>query len=192
MELKSIATTLSQAIDQQSGTDQTKKTEYYKALNSALYSRWKQSTDSKEKRLLEYLHTRLDTIQKGLLPKDSSSTLSQASSIVTDTPVMNITAIHTSSPSLDFSNPVLKNYVFAQNKRFPKSITTILDGFTQKIGSKIDSKNISSDKKDMLYKQVSTALSTKASTTTDIKEQKFLQYIENHLFIRQQEMKLLR
>lgn len=81
-------------------------------------------------------------------------------------------------------------YDFSQEKRFPKAITSVLDGFTQAITQKIEAKKPSASNKDALYKQVLATLDSKLKTSSDLKERKILQYVRNHVYIRQQEAKI--
>lgn len=84
--------------------------------------------------------------------------------------------------SLDFKNPVLLAYDFTQDKRFPKTVTTVLDSMSDGISSRILSKNISSAAKKSLYNELIATLDTALKTKTDIREQKILQYIRNRLY----------
>ncbi len=82
------------------------------------------------------------------------------------------------------------SYDFTQDKRFPKTVTTVLDRFTQAIVSKIETKKPSASNKNTLYKQALSILDNKLKTSTDIKERKVVQYVRNHVYIKQQEGKL--
>lgn len=104
--------------------------------------------------------------------------------------IASVPAIEVSSLGIDISNPAFANYDFTIDKRFPRTVTSPLDGSIQSIAAKIDSKNPSANNRELLYTGIISALDTRIRTTTDIKEQKILQYIRNHLYIRQQQEKI--
>lgn len=182
-------------------------------VNTSLFDQWKQSTDNKEKRLLEYLHIRLNTIQKRLLPNDISptpssqtkkesvqeiSSLLEARALISKITSVEAkplestmqTTVGISSLGIDFSHPILNDFDYTQSKRFPRSITIVLKGFTQAIVDKIHSTGLSVYNQDALYTQLFSVLDTQIYKTTDIKEKKILQYIRNYTYMNQQEEKM--
>lgn len=196
-ELNFIITKITRILDAKAGSDRIKKTRYYQAASLSILNRLEKTTSEKDKRILEYLHTRLVTVSRGILslkpaisqvaaigePAMVSPPLPTVSMEPMRTPVSTIAF---SSLGIDFGHPAFTNYNFSQNRRFPRTITTVLDRFTESIVRKIDSiKN-----HDTLYNQIFTLLDERIQTTADTKERKILQYIRNHVYIAQQEEKI--
>lgn len=195
-ELNFFITKITRILDKKAGTNTVKKARYYKAVDLFILNRWKKVSSEREKRILEYLHTRLITVSKGLLSETLSSRTTVVpeptraySGSVTDS-MKTKTDIGFSYLGIDFSHPALIGYDYTQTKRFPKTITTVLDRFTYMIVDRITSENLSKKNKEHLYDQVFSILDEKMRTSVDIKELKIVQYIRNHVYIRQQEEKI--
>lgn len=182
--------------------NEAKRVRYYRMVDSYMLNRAKNTGNGREKRIFEYLHTRLVTVSKGILsgkiPTSSPPVSGVAAMVPTNkqTPsaepvTVAVPIMDFSSLGIDFSHSALMDYDFTQDKRFPKTVTNILDSFTQTIVGKIDSNNPSASSRETLYKQVFAVLDTKMKTTADIKERKIVQYIRNHVYLRQQERKTM-
>lgn len=127
-------------------------------------------------------------VSKGLLsPKNSVSQTVESTESAVISPVLPtvipeiitppVPSMELSSLGINLSHPVFLGYDFTKNKRFPRAITLVLNGFVQTITNKIDSKNLSADNRDSLYKQIFSVLKTEMKIQTDIKEQKIIRYI---------------
>lgn len=147
---------------------------------------WKQTNSMKDKRILEYLHTRLGVISKGIL--------SQKPGISSDSVEQMIPSISISAPpvsgeifspiTVDLSHPLLVNYDYTQNKRFPKNMRNILDSFVALIvREKIESKNPSLLVRDALYDELLKTWDEKIETTESTRERKIFQYMRTETYI---------
>ncbi|NCP76929.1 hypothetical protein GW830_02190 [bacterium] len=139
---------------------------------------------------MENLHLRLVFESNGILSYKSSTTVVQPSTQTTivSIPVTSVSTTDFALLGIDFANPAFIGYDYTQNKRFPRTITTVLDKITLSIVEKIDSKN----NRDILFIQILDLLDNKIRSTNDIKERKILQYIRNHVYLEQQERNILR
>lgn len=182
-ELNFIMTKITKVLDRKAGVNQAKRAKYYQALDAYMSNRAQKSVSEKDRRILEYLRIRLVTVSKGLLSA-LTPTLSQGERGIVSSP----SAVDFSSLGIDFSHAALASYDFAQDKRFPKTVTNVLDGFVQTIASRAES----ASNRAVLYKQAFAALDDRMRTTTDIKERKIVQYVRNHVYIRQQENMMVR
>jgi len=158
-ELRSIIAKIVTTIEQKSQGNIAKKIAYYKAVDAYLFSHWKRSSGEKEKRILENLHLRLVSESNGILSYKSSTTVVQPNTQTTivSIPVISVSATDFALLGIDFANPAFIGYDYTQNKRFPRTITTVLDRFTLSIVEKIDSKN----NRDVLFIQILNLLDNK-------------------------------
>lgn len=218
-ELNFIMTKITKYLDSKAGSDTAKKVRYYKALDAYMLGRYKNTTSERDKQILSYLHTRLGVVSKGLLTGNTSSNtpapvVQQPIVVVNPTPVQQPVQSTTPAPvqrtptielttpptvttpeidvttlGINLSNPVLMSYDFTQEKRFPKTVNTVLNSFAENIVNKIEA-NTSRTARENLYSKTLTALETKAKASSSIKEQKIFQYVKNRVYIRQQENKI--
>ncbi len=72
------------------------------------------------------------------------------------------------------SHPAFSSYDFRLEKRLPKNITKVLDGFIENIFIKIDQKGLSRKNREAMYLEVLSSLEILLKTSTDAKEQKIL------------------
>lgn len=194
-ELNFILTKITKALDKKAGMDKIRQARYYQALDAYIQGRAKKAANEKDKRILGYLRTRLVTVSKGLLSvRTPGPVVSASRTVVTSEPVPRdpVSTMEFSSLGIDFSHPAFANYDFTQDRRLPKTVTNVLDGFVQAIVSKIGQGNASAIDRESFYKQVFVTLDNKMQMTTDGKERKILQYVRNHVYIRQQENMMLR
>lgn len=62
-------TKITRILDRKAGASQAKKARYYRALDAYMSARAQKIANEKDKRILEYLRTRLVTVSKGILSK---------------------------------------------------------------------------------------------------------------------------
>jgi len=66
----------------------------------------------------------------------------------------------------------------------------VLDSFVEKILIKIDKDSISSKGREATYVKILSLIDDTLKTGPDIKEQKILRYIKNHIYLKQQQEKI--
>lgn len=197
-------TKVTKLLDAKAGASETKRARYYQIVNAYLLSRAARTTNDRDKQILEYLHTRLVTVSKGLLTSATPGITVVSSPapavtevknpvvlipVTTETPVVSAPMGDISALGIDFANPIFAGYDFTLDKRFPRNITNFLDTEVLNIIAKIDAKKPSAANREGLYKEVFAILDDRLKNTTDIKERKIVQYIRNHVYIQQQEEK---
>lgn len=205
-ELNFIMTKITKVLDAKAKGNPSKKIAYYRALDAYMLNRYNNSPSIKDKRILAYLHTRLGVVSKGFLAQQTPETITYSDTSVSHaTSMQSIHAQETMNPDtptspayvknfsdlgIDFTNSVFDAYEFNQNKRFPRTITRVLDMFVQNIVIKMDEKKLSFENQAVLYEQILSILDEKLKSNIEIKERKIIQYIRNHIYIKQQEERI--
>lgn len=151
--------------------------------------------------MLGYLRTRLAVVSKGLLTGNPPTPIPPAvvrpsvsipaPIAITKVPTADIatpSASTSTAPTLaiDLDNPILSSYDYAQDKRFPRTITALLNAFASDIATKIDS-NPSASVRKQLYGDTLSSLEKRIQAAGTAKEQKILRYMYNRVYIREQE-----
>lgn len=76
-ELNFIMTKITKILDKKAGANEIKKARYYQAVDAYILNRANKTTSKKDKRIFEYLHTRLVTLSKGLLSQKTPTIITQ-------------------------------------------------------------------------------------------------------------------
>lgn len=71
-ELNFFITKLMKILDAKAGQNEAKKKQYYQAVNIYIANRAQQTSDAREKRIMEYLRTRLVVATKGIIVQEKS------------------------------------------------------------------------------------------------------------------------
>lgn len=71
-ELNFFITKLMKILDAKAGQNEAKKKQYYQAVNIYIANRAQQTFDAREKRIMEYLRTRLVIASKGVIAQEKS------------------------------------------------------------------------------------------------------------------------
>lgn len=185
-------------IDEKAGTDSTKKTLYYHALETYMLNLINTTTDKREKRIFEYLHTRLLTISTDIFPaKNPIAASPQTSSNVavlynTNNISESTTIITNSTPSSVSSGnntilPTLATYDVMQSKHLLKSIRVELDRLAEILIDKIGaSQPMDIDARTILFEKLLIQIDAKIQSSATVREKRYLQYIRNYIYIKQQ------
>ncbi len=185
-------------IDEKAGTDSTKKTLYYQALETYMLNLMNTTTDNREKRIFEYLHTRLLTISTDIFPAKnpiaaSPQTSSNVAVLYNTNNISESTTTITTPPYSPISSEnstiqlTLATYDFTQSKHLPKSLRIELDRLAEILIDKIGaSQPMDIDVRTILFEKLLIQIDAKIQSNISLKEKIYLQYIRNYIYIKQQ------
>jgi hypothetical protein len=93
-ELNFIISKITKVLDKKAGLNGAKKTRYYQTVDTYIQNRATKATSDREKRIFEYLHSRLVTTSRGLLIEKNTTPIIPKSSttIATNTGTINRTS----------------------------------------------------------------------------------------------------
>lgn len=74
-ELNFVMSKIAQFLDKKAESNKVKKARYYKLVDDYILNRAQKTVSTREKRILNYLHIRLITVSKGILSKETSSSV---------------------------------------------------------------------------------------------------------------------